>query len=135
MKKFLCIVVSFFCLSSIYAQPQVYYRNPNLSVKERTQNLLSLMTLEEKVGQLLCPLGWEMYNKQGTKVTQSKKFEQLIKERNVGMLWAVYRADPWTKKTLENGLTPELAAKVGNALQRLSLIHISEPTSRTPISY
>ena len=117
MKKFLCIIVGFFCLSSIHAQPQVSYRNPNLSVKERIQNLLSLMTLEEKVGQLLCPLGWEMYDKQGTKVTQSKRFEQLVKERNVGMLWAVYRADPWTKKTLENGLTPELAAKVGNALQ------------------
>jgi len=69
------------------------------------------------VGQLLCPLGWEMYEKQGSRVTQSKKFEQLNKERNVGMLWAVYRADPWTKKTLENGLNPELAAKVGNALQ------------------
>ena len=34
------------------------------------------------------------------------------------MLWATYRADPWTKKTLENGLNPELAAKAGNALQK-----------------
>ncbi len=118
MKKFLCIVLSSLCLSSTYSHNQVSYRNSNLSVKERTQNLLSLMTLEEKVGQLLCPLGWEMYEKQGARVTQSKKFEQLVKERNVGMLWAVYRADPWTKKTLENGLNPELAAKVGNALQR-----------------
>lgn len=121
MKKFLCIVFSFFCLSSIHSHTQVSYRNPNLSVKERTQNLLSLMTMEEKVGQLLCPLGWEMYEKQGARVTQSKRFEQLIKERNVGMLWAVYRADPWTKKTLENGLNPELAAKVGNALQRYAI--------------
>ena len=29
----------------------------------------------------------------------------------MGMLWATYRADPWTKKTLANGLNPELAAK------------------------
>ena len=34
------------------------------------------------------------------------------------MLWATYRADPWTKKTLANGLNPELAAKAGNALQK-----------------
>ncbi|MBG9230893.1 glycoside hydrolase family 3 N-terminal domain-containing protein, partial [Bacteroides ovatus] len=48
----------------------------------------------------------------------SGKFKQLIKERNAGMLWATYRADPWTKKTLANGLNPELAAKAGNALQK-----------------
>ena len=41
-----------------------------------------------------------------------------MKEKNAGMLWATYRADPWTKKTLENGLNPELAAKAGNALQK-----------------
>ena len=34
------------------------------------------------------------------------------------MLWATYRADPWTKKTLANGLNPEMAAKAGNALQK-----------------
>ena len=76
------------------------------------------MTLEEKVGQLLCPLGWEMYEIHGNEVCPSGKFKQLIKERNVGMLWATYRADPWTKKTLANGLNPEMAAKAGNALQK-----------------
>src|SRR3712207_7495593 len=34
------------------------------------------------------------------------------------MLWATYRADPWTRKSLDNGLTPEMAAKCGNALQK-----------------
>ncbi|MBB4038370.1 beta-glucosidase-like glycosyl hydrolase, partial [Dysgonomonas hofstadii] len=81
-------------------------------------DLLGRMTLEEKVGQLLCPLGWEMYEKKGQEVTYSQKFEDLIKEQHVGMFWAVYRADPWTKKTLETGLNPELAAKAGNALQK-----------------
>ena len=76
------------------------------------------MTLEEKVGQLLCPLGWEMYEIHGSEVHPSGKFKQLIKERNAGMLWATYRADPWTKKTLANGLNPELSAKAGNALQK-----------------
>ena len=28
------------------------------------------------------------------------------------------RADPWTQKTLDNGLNPQLAAKACNALQR-----------------
>ena len=37
------------------------------------------------------------------------------------MLWAVFRADPWTKKTLETGLNPTLAAKAYNALQRYAI--------------
>ena len=94
------------------------YQNPNLSIDIRLADLLSRMTLEEKVGQLLCPLGWEMYEIHGSEVYPSGKFKQLIKERNAGMLWATYRADPWTKKTLANGLNPELAAKAGNALQK-----------------
>lgn len=81
-------------------------------------DLLSRMTVEEKVGQLLCPLGWEMYEIKGETVTASDKFKQLMKERHAGMLWATYRADPWTKKTLENGLNPALAAQAGNALQK-----------------
>lgn len=109
----LCIALS---LGHTYAQPK--YKNPKLSTEERTKDLVSRMTLEEKVGQLLCPLGWEMYQKKGNKVTQSKKFEDIVKERQIGMLWATFRADPWTQKTLENGLNPTLAAEAGNALQK-----------------
>lgn len=94
------------------------YKDRCLSIDIRLSDLLSRMTLEEKVGQLLCPLGWEMYEIHGSKVYPSGKFKQLIKERNAGMLWATYRADPWTKKTLANGLNPELSAKAGNALQK-----------------
>lgn len=121
----------------LFAQPsslQVAYKNPDLPVETRVADLLSRMTLEEKVGQLLCPLGWEMYEIDGTDVHPSDKYRQLVKERNVGMLWATYRADPWTKKTLENGLKPELAAKAGNALQKYVIentrLGIPGPSSR-----
>ena len=98
--------------------PAESYKNPRLSIEKRVSDLLSRMTVEEKVGQLLCPLGWEMYEIKGNSVSPSGKFKQLIKERHAGMLWATFRADPWTKKTLENGLNPALAAKAGNALQK-----------------
>lgn len=102
-----------------YAQPSVLpYKNPGLPIESRVKDLLSRMTLEEKIGQLLCPLGWEMYEIRGQEVYPSEKFAQLVKEKQPGMLWATYRADPWTKKTLENGLNPTLAAKAGNALQK-----------------
>ena len=100
------------------SSPQFAYKDSNLSIDIRVTDLLSRMTLEEKVGQLLCPLGWDMYEIRGNEVFPSDKFKQLIKNKKAGMLWATYRADPWTKKTLANGLNPELAAKAGNALQK-----------------
>lgn len=99
------------------------FLNSKLPTEKRVADLLSRMTVEEKVGQLLCPLGWEMYeittDKKGRrKVDVSQKFKELQAQRHAGMLWAVYRADPWTRKTLDNGLNPRLAAEAGNALQR-----------------
>lgn len=118
-KSFLYLFASISLLVSQPVASQPKYKNPKLSAEERTWDLIGQMTLEEKVGQMLCPLGWEMYDKKNDKtVTHSQKFEQFVKERQIGMLWATYRADPWTQKTLENGLNPTLAAQAGNALQK-----------------
>ena len=93
--------------------------NPALSPEERTADLLSRMTLEEKIGQTLCPLGWPMYEKvSGKKTEVSDKFKDFIENRHGGMLWATFRADPWTQKTLETGLNPSLAAQTYNKLQK-----------------
>ena len=124
IKFFYSLMLMTMVQSSVFAQSlRLPYQDSTLPVEARLADLLSRMTLEEKVGQLLCPLGWEMYDRQGNDIRPSEKFRQLIKERNAGMLWATYRADPWTKKTLENGLNPELAAKAGNALQKYAIEH------------
>ena len=117
--KLLLFLTIVSCGDCVFAQHlPLSYRNPQFPVEQRVADLLSRMTVEEKVGQLLCPLGWEMYEIKGETVSPSAKFKQLIKERHAGMLWATFRADTWTKKTLENGLNPALAAKAGNALQK-----------------
>lgn len=116
MKSILCLSTLLICLSAVAQKPA--YRNAKLSIDVRTKDLLGKMTLNEKVGQLLCPLGWQMVDRKGNDAVCSESFKQLTAKQPIGMLWAVFRADPWTKRTLSNGLNPELAAKAGNAIQK-----------------
>lgn len=131
MNKTLLLLFSLaFSLSlSTNAKDKLPYKNKALPVEQRVEDLISRMTLEEKVGQTLCLLGWDSYDigarskEQGTrgKVSVSEKFKKEVDTQHVGMYWGTYRADPWTRKTLANGLTPELAALAGNAIQRYAL--------------
>jgi Beta-glucosidase-related glycosidases len=93
------------------------YENPKLSVEERVGDLLSQMTLEEKAGQLVMTMGWEYYEKTGNQYVLTEKFKDAIQNKHIGSSWAVMRADPWTQKTLQNGLTPETAGTVLNEMQ------------------
>ncbi|WP_084823168.1 glycoside hydrolase family 3 N-terminal domain-containing protein [Sphingobacterium sp. Ag1] len=97
---------------------QLPYKNSALPIEKRVSDLLGRMTVEEKVGQLSKLLGWEMYSKNGKQVTISNKLRKAVKEQHIGLLWATLRADPWTQKTLLNGLSPVEAARATNAIQR-----------------
>ncbi len=99
------------------------YQDASQHPKVRAQDLLSRMTLEEKVGQLVCLMGWDSYVRNGNKVAVSEKFRFETDSMHVGMYWAVFRADPWTQKTLDNGLNPALAAEAANAMQRYAIEH------------
>ncbi len=116
----LIVAGAFFALVSLSSltDPKPLYKNASLPTHRRVQDLLKRMTTEEKVGQLATPLGWFMYEKNGSQVTVSEKFRQAVKEQQIGMLWATLRADPWTQKTLKTGLNPEQAAQATNALQK-----------------
>ena len=98
------------------------YKDASLSAEERADDLIGRMTVEEKLGQLLCPLGWPMYEKVGAdEVRITDAYRKFIQEQHGGMLWGAFRADPWTRKTLENGLNPALAVKAYNAFQRYAI--------------
>ena len=109
------------CTGRVMAQ-QWLYKQAAVPIEYRVKDLLGRMTIEEKVGQLCCPLGWEMYTKTGKNdVTVSELYKKKMAEAPVGSFWAVLRADPWTQKTLETGLSPELSAKALNALQKYAV--------------
>lgn len=98
------------------------YTDPTLSAEKRAKALLKQMTIEEKVGQTLCPTGWPMYEKVSSDSTLlSDRYMDFIDNQHGGMLWATFRADPWTKKTLMTGLNPYLAARTYNELQRYAI--------------
>ena len=94
------------------------YENPMQSIDMRVEDLLLQMTLEEKVGQLAMTMGWSYYERNGQTVRLTDKFEQDMGQRLIGGSWAVMRADPWTEKTLDNGLNPSMALAVSNAMQQ-----------------
>lgn len=124
MKTFFLICGIVLSAGTVYAQKKdpCTYRQASAPIEERVDDLLGRMTLKEKIGQICCPLGWEMYTKIGDdSVTVSEKYKEQMAEAPIGSYWAVLRADPWTQKTLETGLNPELAAKALNALQRYAV--------------
>lgn len=118
--KFLAIMLCACGITATAQQP--IYKQASASVEDRIEDLLDRMTLEEKVGQICCPLGWEMYTKVSSdSVTISELFKKQMSVAPLGSYWAVLRADPWTQKTLETGLNPELSAKALNALQKYAV--------------
>ena len=120
-----CLAVASLLISCTEKIPA--YKDAARSAQERADDLLSRMTLEEKLGQLLCPLGWPMYEKQDSaqqptwEVRITQAFRDFVQKQHGGSLWATFRADPWTRKTLETGLNPRLAVKAYNALQHYAI--------------
>lgn len=108
---------------SVNAKNKYPFQDASLPIDQRVEDLLSRMTLEEKAGQLMCLMGWNYYQIDGRKVTVSNQFRHQVDSMHVGMYWAVFRADPWTQKTLDNGLNPALAAEAANAMQRYAIEH------------
>ena len=101
------------------------YKDVLLPTEERVNDLLSHMTLREKVGQLNQRLyGFRAYERKGDEITMTKEtIEEAKYFGGLGVVYGLYRADPWSAKTTENGLSKEYAIKGYNLLQRCCLEH------------
>ena len=88
---------------------------------DQVDRLLSQMTLEEKCGQLTCPIGFNYYDKEDDSIWLSNSFVGTMDTLPLGSCWAVLRADPWARKTVETGLHPFESAHLLNMMQRYAV--------------
>ena len=98
------------------------YKDTAYTTEARAENLLSLMTTEEKIGQLIQNEGFNKYDKSadGT-VTIKEEWAAKVKSGDIGNVWGFFRADWWTGRNFDNGITKENAAQAANEMQKLAL--------------
>ncbi len=82
-------------------------------IDKKVDNLLSQMTLTEKIGQLCCPIGFNLYD--------DESYKDLIDTLPVGGFWAVLRADPWSQKTVETGPDANQSRVIFNEMQHYAV--------------
>ncbi|MDK2808467.1 MAG: beta-glucosidase [Clostridiales bacterium] len=97
--------------------------------KRRAKKLLSKMTLQEKIGQVNQKLyGFAIYQREISNgkitITLSDEFKsEVAKYSGLGVLYGLYRADPWSKRDTENGLSGNLSIQAYNQIQRYVMEH------------
>ena len=124
-KAFVCsvAVLSSVCLWARDARfENAPYMNPQLSVEERMGDLISRMTLAEKVAQLSTTAGFRMYDiTPAREVVVSKKMVDLYAKFPGCGLSSTFRADWYSGRNWKTGLTPDLLIKAQRSLQRYAV--------------
>ncbi len=106
MKTKFYIIIALFLLVSCSTS-----KKDDIDIK--VDNLLSQMTLTEKIGQLCCPIGFNLYD--------DESYKNLIDTLPVGGFWAVFRADPWSQKTLKTGPGANKSRLIFKDMQRYAV--------------
>lgn len=101
------------------------YKNPALSPEERAEDLLSRMTLREKIGQLNQRLyGFAVYEREGNQITFTRELKDEVESYSgLGTLYGLHRADPWSGRDYQTGLPGILSVKARNQLQQYVMEH------------
>ena len=101
---------------------QAPYMDPKLSVEERMEDLISRMTLVEKVAQLSTTAGFGMYDiTPAREVVPNEKLVDLYRRFPGCGLSSTFRADWYSGRNWKTGLTPDLLVRAHTALQRFAV--------------
>ncbi|MBO6063172.1 MAG: hypothetical protein J6P62_04265, partial [Bacteroidales bacterium] len=83
------------------------YKDAGRSAEERADDLLKRMTVDEKLGQLLCPLGWPMYDKvSADSVTISDAYRDFIQNLTEACFGPFSAPIPGPKRRSRRGSIP-----------------------------
>lgn len=102
----------------------IRYLDPTAATNERVHDLISRMSLREKIGQLQQRLhGWKAYEHGSDGVLELTPTLRDEVERwgGLGSLYGLFRADPWSGVDWSNGILPERRATAARAVQDLVL--------------
>ncbi len=96
------------------------YKDSTQDIDTRVKDLLSRMTLKEKVGQLNQKMyGWKAYMRDGDNIELTQEFKDTVASwGGMGALYGLFRADPWSEVVFDTGIPPEKSAQVANEIQR-----------------
>jgi len=97
------------------------YMDISLSAEKRVDDLLSRMSIDEKIGQLMNVKGKDQYTCNHTRIELTDEFKKQFAKTPVGMIGGLCRADWWAAKNWETGLTPELVGKTINRIQKYAI--------------
>ena len=121
----LSVVGAFFAPSALAgraAPEKGSYRDASLPIERRLDDLISRMTLAEKVAQLSTKAGFGMYDITPTRdVVPNEKLVDLYRRFPGCGLSSTFRADWYSGRNWKTGLTPDLLVKAHNALQKFAV--------------
>ncbi|MFM9609079.1 glycoside hydrolase family 3 N-terminal domain-containing protein [Streptomyces niveiscabiei] len=101
--------------------PTPLYQDPTAPTPSRVADLLSRMTLKEKVGQLNQRMyGWHAYTRTpaGDFALTDALDEETTRWQGLGALYGLMRADPWSGVTHDNGPDARTSAELADLVQR-----------------
>ena len=94
------------------------YLHADHPLEERVEDLLSRMTLEEKIAQLRAESEFPLYRKESGNVEPADELLSILSGVPVGKLMSILRADPFFRLGAEDALTARQCAELANKIHR-----------------
>ena len=120
MRQILTIAIMAITMNAMAGtKEQPTYKNPKASIEQRVNDLLSRMTLEEKVGQMNQLVGIEHFKQNSTSMTAEELATNTASAFYPGV--TVKDMEDWTRRGLVSSFLHVLTMEEANYLQKLSM--------------